>query len=285
MKRALFIGNSFLYYGGLVENRDRVTPLSDAGFFYRLCRAAGMDMQVVNLAHGNHNLYDFAGTCREDPTHGDHLAELADAAAFDYVFLSESGSRDPRAAEVGTTAENYLRLRRRLTDAGCTGRFFFLVHNYFYPHGSASGKNWGEHIRAVADGIHAAHPEDGVIDWGRLIDGLVAGEIIPPGHDPSVRYGLYSFVVHQSAKDGYHPNMLTGYLSALMVLHAALDVPVTELDAPVWQAVHPNDMPSPEAYAARYCTLPGDGTSFTDIFGNSQELRALRALVDQTPNG
>ena len=56
-KKILFIGNSFVYYGGAVEHGSQ--KKADKGWFYQICKANGDDVTVYDCTYGSHHLYDF----------------------------------------------------------------------------------------------------------------------------------------------------------------------------------------------------------------------------------
>ena len=96
-KRVIFIGNSYIYYGGTVNEMKQTyltqtDRLYDVGYFYQLCKANGEEVVVSNWTFGGHSFQQlFGGNCDADRgCNGvDHLSYLEDLD-YDYVILSEN---------------------------------------------------------------------------------------------------------------------------------------------------------------------------------------------------
>ena len=69
MKKVIFIGNSFIYYGGCVykgkywkneiEAIDYDARSNDHAYFYRICEQYGVDVKVTDATHGVRVLANF----------------------------------------------------------------------------------------------------------------------------------------------------------------------------------------------------------------------------------
>ena len=92
-KRIIFVGNSYTYFGQAVFSRSAddsnlLFRTGDTGYFYQLCKAMGMEVEVTNWTFGGHDLTDSLGSsCTHKHAPGtDHLSYLTDRS-FDYVAL------------------------------------------------------------------------------------------------------------------------------------------------------------------------------------------------------
>ena len=101
-KKILFIGNSYTYYGHMVQfrtwdvkqkERAILARFNDEdGGFYRLCKQNGADVSITNWAWSGHSLKDmFSGNCQNKDRHPgyDHLADLRmyTDMYYDYVVI------------------------------------------------------------------------------------------------------------------------------------------------------------------------------------------------------
>lgn len=210
-KKVLFVGCSYTYYGGVVQKKDYVITSqelrsNDQGYFYQLCKANGADVSVTNWCYGGHDLTDlFDGYCDANNTDKghDHLADLTDRW-FDYVVLQEIN------VSGAWTAQDYYNNVKGIMDvfreANPEVKFLYVIHDGVYT---------GNYSQAWRDSVALIEQEGAVIvDWGTLVWDVINGTAAVPGATQS--YNKSSFIVSQSAKDGYHPNLLSGYLSALM---------------------------------------------------------------------
>ena len=83
MRKAIFIGNSFIYYGGCVysgktlkidetNSIDYVKRQDDRAYFFQICKQYGIEINVTDATHGGRILADFtpAGDGAEYSTAG-----------------------------------------------------------------------------------------------------------------------------------------------------------------------------------------------------------------------
>lgn len=211
-KKILFTGCSYTYYGGIIE-RSGVDQFSQAtrttgenGYFKKLCKHYGIDVTVTDWVFGGHDLSDiFDGSCASGDHDGhDHLADLTDRN-YDIVILQEI--LNPNY----TTGKQYYDGVKEIMD-------LFLAENpdtqfYYYSqervYSQASYNNeWKKHLQMLA--------EDGVtiIDWGAVVYDVMNGNVEVPGSE--LEYNKQSFVVSNSASDGYHQTLLAGYIGLVM---------------------------------------------------------------------
>lgn len=210
-KKVIFVGCSYTYYGGVVQQTDYIMTSqekrsNDLGYFYQLCKANGAEVAVTDWCYGGHDLSDlFDGHCDANNTDKghDHLADLTDRW-FDYVVLQE-------IKEPGHwSAQDYLDHTKSIMDVfrkvNPDVKFLYVVHDGVYT-GSYSNA-WKESVKLIEqEGVT-------IVDWGTLVWDVINGTTAVPGG--TQQYNKSSFIVSQNSKDGYHPNLLSGYLSALM---------------------------------------------------------------------
>ncbi len=194
-KTVVFIGNSFVYYGGVVEHGGQ--KKSDKGWFYEICKANGENVTVIDCTYGSHHLYDFTSKgCKSGSCHnGKDLLSGLDFKSVDYVFISESGNNN----------SNFLKdvkaVMKRFPSSKT--KFFYLSHSYTYS------KNHKKIINNLDDleklGV-------GIIEWGKLVDDVIDGRVKVSG--ATVSYNKKTFIKNKG--DTYHPNPLAGYITAQM---------------------------------------------------------------------
>ncbi|MBQ7036765.1 MAG: hypothetical protein IJN74_04665 [Clostridia bacterium] len=219
-KKVLFVGCSYTYYGGCVvpsdENnhgRELAPRLNDNGFFYQLCRAAGAEVNVVDWTFGGHNLKNLLGPepctasqpCAGTTPNG-HIAYMTDRA-YDYVILNEIKRAGESAEEILESVKGYAKIFK---DANPNVKLFYILHDGVYA--SNYGKEWLKSVSLIEkEGIT-------ILDWGTLVWDVATGKAQVPG--AKEKYNQNSFIVSKDYTDGYHPNILSGYLFALMTFSA-----------------------------------------------------------------
>lgn len=211
-KKILFAGCSYTYYGGLIEQSassvySQATRTSgENGYFKRLCTEHGIDVTVTDWVFGGHDLTDiFDGSCAAGSHDGhDHLADLTDRN-YDYVVLQEI------LVPGYTTAKQYYDNIRSIMEIfleeNPNTKFFYSLHNQVYAQ-TTYGNEWKKHIQMLAD--------DGVtmINWGAAVYDVWMGKTELLGSE--LEYNKQSFIVSNSAADGYHPTLLSGYVNLIM---------------------------------------------------------------------
>ena len=206
-KKVIFIGNSFTYYGKCVLERSQTDydldkRKNDAGYFYRICKENGAEVAVTNFTFGAHTLKDFySGNCQANRGHNglNHLDYLTDRN-YDYVIL-QNGSRSSEHPSILDECEPLMKLFR---EANPNVKFVFLVHRNVH----STPYTWRSSIKDLADNGFT------VVDWGAVVDDIITGKVQVPGATQT--YNKNSFIINKSESDGFHPNMLTGYITALM---------------------------------------------------------------------
>ena len=108
---------------------------------------------------------------------------------------------------------------------------------------------------------------------------VINGDVTVPGATQT--YNKHSFIIQQSESDGFHVNMLAGYLTTLMTFSA-----ITGRSAVGQTYAFCNDSTintafNFDAFIARYYTYGGATTNFPEIFASASDMRGLQLLVNQ----
>lgn len=269
MKKAIFIGNSFIYYGGCVytgktwrldEQKfiDYEKRRDDRAYFYQICKQYGIDISVTDATHGGRVLADFtpAGDGAEYPTAGIDLLAGYDLDSYTDVFISEAGRNNPDFVRDIEAVMN--RFNNPET------KFYYLIHNY-----TASQKHYE---------IYNALPylrEKGVriIPWGDLVYDLWVGdaEIL----NAECKYNKNSFIVKQSERDGFHENPLCGFITAQMCFTAMTGISAKDTD-PSFCA----EVIDFEKYISDHYGFEGSTTNFPEILASRDMIR-IKSLCDE----
>lgn len=270
-KKIIFIGNSFTFHGyALMHQKEAVLTQAertgDYGYFYQLCKRNGAQVEITNWCFGGHNLSDIffePCTLNKDCKGTDHKRYLEDTW-FDYVVIQpylEKGY----AGDLKAYLEPVMKIFR---DANPDVKFLLQV-----PHMACEKEaEWVKGIDQMKEfGVT-------VCNWGQLCHDIVEGRTQVPGATQA--YGRPTFVVSASESDGYHQNLLVGYLTALMIYSAITG------DSPVGQ---PYDFCNDatidqrfdfEAYKQKkyvYETY----TNFAEVFASAADMQGLQQLVEQ----
>lgn len=259
-KKAIFIGNSFIYYGGCVTSGERGGDrCDDRGLFYTLASRSGVDISVTDATYGGRILANFtpAGDEEGRSTAGVDLLGNFDLSSYEYVFISEAGRNN----------KNFLfdleNVKVRFTNPSV--KFFYLIHNYTM---SCKHNNITDACPSlIADGVT-------IIPWGALAFDLWSGARAIEGATCS--YNKNSFVVNQSSSDGYHPNPLSGYIAAQMCFSAMNGTSAEGTDVSFCEEVI--DF---AAYTDRHYGYEGSVTNFSEIFHSKIDISAIQTLIDE----
>lgn len=270
-KKIIFIGNSFTYYGKCVLEKSQSeygleNRTNDIGYFYRICKENGVNVSVTNFTFGGHGLQDFySGNCQAGRGHNglNHLDYLTDME-YDYVVL-QNGSRSAAMDDILTECENLMKLFR---DANPNVKFVFLVQHRVH----STPYQWRSTIKKLEDaGVT-------VVDWGALVNDVMTGVTEVPGATQT--YDQNSFIISKSESDGFHPNMLTGYITALMTYCAITG------ESAVGQPWNfgDNDIlfgtTAIAAFRSEYYTF-NRITNFDSILASETDMTGLQTLIDE----
>ena len=271
-KKVIFIGNSYTFWGltTLTDPAGSYTQQSrshDEGLFYQLCKANGMEVEVTDWVYGGHNVTDIMShSCMYesgDCLGMDHLSYLEDPY-YDYVAIQpffETEYTGDLVSHLQPTVDFF-------RAANPNVKFLLLVPHMTFE----SNFKWYDSVPQLQ--------ESGFIicNWGGMIQDIIHKNTTVP--NATEQYYRCSFVVSKFENDGYHQNILAGYLTALMVYCAITG------DSAVGQPYMFCDDTSLsgrfglEKYRTNnYIIEPY--TNFVEIFHSKADMRGLQTLVDQ----
>ena len=283
-KKIIFVGQSYTYYGNVVEktsgsdtNCSQTKRTTNDGYFYRLCKSVGISsITITDWAFPSHSLEDlFDGSCEKGDGHTagrDHLADLTNRN-YDYVVLQGSN-------EGYETAEEYYNLVKGIMDvfreANPNVKFIYVLHNAVYTSYSSA---WRQSVSMIED--------EGaiIVDWGSLVVDVYAGAVEVPG--ATLDYNKSSFIISQSASNKANPNLLSGYLYSLMTYCAITgETPVGHswAFAKSYTGLYSLDRYTSDYYKYDDPTTADVDESVTNmsaIFGSDADMTGLQTLAAQ----
>ncbi len=270
-KKVLFIGNSHTYYGKTVLEKTQSVLTqeersNDKGYFYQICKNNGAAVSVTNWTFGNHTFDDLFTSCAasrgcDGVRHADYLTDRS----FDYVILQQ-GTNNQTAEELHASIS---RVTEFFKEANPEVKFVFIVSRRAHE----SKLQWLSELKTL--------DEQGfiIVDWGDLVDDIITGKVSVP--DATQSYNQNSFIVCKSASDGYHPNMLTGYITSLMTYCAITGESAVGQD---YSFCGDNTVSSAFNFAyfiSKYYTYQGATTNFTEIFASESDMSGIQSLIDE----
>ena len=271
-KRVLFIGNSYTFWGlavlsnpaGSLSQADR---RHDEGLFYHLCKANGMEVEVTDWVFGGHNVTDIMShSCMYesgDCMGVDHMSYL-ETPYFDYVAIQpffETEYTGDLVSHLQPTVDFF-------RAANPNVKFILMVPHMSYE----SNFVWLDSVDALAESGFL------ICDWGGMVQDIILKKTEVPG--ATEQYYRCSFVVSKFENDGYHQNILAGYLTALMVYCAITG------DSAVGQPYDfcDNTMANSRFGLENYRTnnyIIEPYTNFVEIFRSKADMLGLQTLADQ----
>lgn len=276
-KKVIFFGNSFTYYGKCVLDKGQSTYAQssrdeDKGLFYQICKANGIDVNVTNFTFGGHSLEDHcSGCCNADRSHDglEHLSYITDWE-YDYVIL-QNGSGSAALDDVYSECEPLI---ERFRAANPDVKIVFLIHHQAY----VAGYNWLPSVPKLE--------ENGVmvVDWGSIVCDLMNGNVAVPGAEQT--YNKNSFVVAQSASDGYHQNVLSGYITAVSAFCSITGEKAVDQVYDFGDDHFILGDSALESYKAKYYK-PDSGntydysTNFIEILNSDADMQGIQKVIDQ----
>lgn len=257
-KKIAFIGNSFTFYGGCVRG-SKFNELDD-GYFYKLAQSFGDNVTVTNFTWGGasflHKGNFFAERALYTKMKELHPAyynnpeglPLDDFYRQDVVIFQQSGDR---IAETYEDAMLIAELFPRET------RFGFYITTYDAFHSFEPSFEAASKIRNNGGAY---------IPLGHLVDDLInqRAEISAGTYE----FNKNSFVVCRE-HDSFHPNTLTGYLTALSVYCALTDRDIAEIENADYSFVRLMDE---EQYSK------GE-SNYASLLASDFDMRILKRLV------
>ena len=268
-KKVLIVGNSLCFYGHAVlrDGTDVLTQEQrnhDKGYFYQLCKSQGAEVSVTDWAYGDHSLFETLGnSCTRSTCLGvDHLSYLTDRY-YDYVVFT------PYEKDHDVNMQEYLQPMMDIFLAvNPNVQFILAVPHMAYTHNFA----WAARLPEIDCSKLT------VCNWGKMVTDIMDGRVQVP--NAKQQYIKNSFVVSVSEQDGFHQNVLSGYITALMLYCAitgdsAVGLPYdfcsdTSIDTRFNFAVYKKE---------KYIYDPF--TNFIEIFESPADMDGLQQLVDR----
>ena len=271
-KKILFIGNSYTHAAHAVIDKgfnpkEQEKRVDTRGYFYQLCKRAGMDVTVTSWCFGNHNVTDtFGDSCHASQTcEGvDHKSYFVDPV-FDYVSIQ--CYKEPLYE--GDLVAHLQPIVDFFRAANPDVKFLLQVPHMAYDRPF----DWVKDVEKMADNGFI------VCNWGGLVYDVVNKTVEVPG--ATQQYFRNTFVVSISESDGHHQNILAGYLTALMTYCAITG------DSAVGQPYDFCADPTVdkkfvdlETYVAERYTYD-KFTNMIEVFQSPADMAGLQQLVDQ----
>ncbi len=278
-KKVIFLGDSFVYYGNAVQRKTwelyrQEDRINDRGYFYQLCRLNGENTSVTNFTFGGHSLSAIMSeSCPVmKDCHGiKHLEYLTDRC-YDYVVMS--GGRSPLRTE-----QEFLSTVRGVMDtflsANKNTKFVYLVSS-----GSHNVSVNPTFPTAVLNSLKTIEKWGVIIvDWGKLVADLINGNASVVGG--ACEYSKTSFIVSRKETDGFHPNPLSGYITALMTYCAITGKSAVGQPYGFYNDGGVDKRFDTDYYLSEYYTY-GEGTSnYPEIFSSKEDMLAIQRLIDE----
>lgn len=258
-KKLVFIGDSFLFTGRCVmpiKDCDERSRQNDVGYFYQLCKANGIGVSVTN--------WTFGGKCLDDIMDR-YICDYTDLN-FDYVILSGGRKSTATYAELEKTLDRYMEFFQAVNP---DVQFLYLVTS-------------GAHNLSVKESFpvdvlnHLNQVEEKgitVVDWGGLVADLAFGTVEVPGGTQT--YNNYTFVHNRAETDGFHPNELTGYITAQMVYCAITGESAVGQPYGFWD----DDLFDAQAYYDY--AYPCGPSNYREVFASQTDMAGIQQLIDQ----
>ncbi|MBR7166000.1 MAG: hypothetical protein IKD18_06950 [Clostridia bacterium] len=273
-KKVIFIGNSYTYYGKTVlEKSQKILHQSprnnDKGYFYQLCKANGAEVSVTNWTFGGHSFDSLFETCvaNRGCDGVDHKKYLVDRN-YDYVIMQE-GSVSAEAPDIVGKVEAIMNLFKEVNP---NTKFVFLVQSQAH----IQGYKWRPNLKELeAKGVI-------IVDWGAVVYDVMEGNVAVPGAKQT--YNKNSFIVCKSAKDGYHPNMLAGYITTLMTYCAITGESPVGQDYSFCTNSEINAAFHVPIFVNTLYTYKNATTNFPDVFESPSDMTGLQTLVGKYLN-
>ena len=271
-KKVLFVGNSYVYYGNCVLPNGRTAYTwadrsEDKGYFYQLCKAHGAEVKVRNWCFSGHTIYNiFDGPCDHNIEcqgvfHENHIEDKY----FDYVFIS------PHAASGEETRlkESLAYVTDLFRQYNPDVKFVILGNHAVYGITNKATKFPG-----ISESYKELEKEGFIIaDWGSIVKDIVEGGVTPPG--ATMEYNKDTFV---NAGDGYHENVLSGYLTALTAFCA---ITGEKAVGQPYEFCYDKSLGERFDLEARKKQYYGDKpTNFLEVFHSEKDMKALQKMVD-----
>lgn len=272
-KKIIFIGNSHTYKGGVVNyigngNIAQAPRSNDLGLFHLLCQENGAAVSVTNWTFSGHGLQNLFGQpCQMSTPCGgkSHEEELKDRY-FDYVVVTPGVG----TASAELLPENMAYIRKFFSDANPNATFICMGNASVYGHNKESTPYPG------ITGYYKTLEADGwlIADWGRVVSDLINGQATPEGSGET--FYKNTFIV----KDGFHPNLLSGYIATVMTYCTITGESAQSLAPDFFTSKSIFNATIEQQLSGSYARGEQD-TNFHKILMSETEMAALLALIDQ----
>ena len=270
-KKVIIIGNSHTYVGNVVTQTYNSQPSQEKrsnnrGFFWIISQRQGCDVAVTNWTFSSHGLSSiFMNPCSvKGDCYGKNHEEYLTDRYFDYVVIQPGvgNTSEEKIAEHIAYVVDFFR------EVNPDVKFVLLGNTSVY------GNNAQNKPYPGITGYYKTLAEEGFIiaDWGGLVDDLIHERVKPEGS--SMPYFKKSFII----KDGFHPNLLSGYIASVMLYCAitgekAVDIPTDLFQESAMAALL-------EGHLEKNYVHPSD-TNFHTALTAESELLGIHKLIDQ----
>lgn len=264
-KKLVVIGNSMVYYGGLVQNGSQGG--SDNGMMKQLMKAKGVNATVVDCTFGGHHLRDFTAAgckCDDKSCFGtDHLKSL-NFGSFDYVIISEAGNN------YSSFYSDAVALYKRFLDVNPKAKLVYINHIYsvYKKHDNVLGN-----LKKLHDSLGVT-----IVNVGQLGYDIYTNAVKVPGG--VLTYSdRYTFCNHTSS-DTYHPNPLMGYMMTQMLYCALTGTTAsgTEYSNLIKNSYFASGNVKYEDYYNKYYTTAA-ALPFMKVIDNAAEMAGIQQLI------
>ena len=203
-KRVMFVGNSFTCWDSCVNSQNSGKS-GDNGYFFQVAKSFGDNVLVTNYTFPNYYL-----SASNDGAYERMLAEhpyyynnpnnksMDPFYKQDYVILQQYGSN---ISSTLTDARKIMALFPPET------KFCFYVTTNDVEKNRTSNLGAAKLLRDRYDVIY--------LPVGHIAYDLWQHTVTIP--DTKLQYSRNTFIVARTSSDGFHPNFLTGYITALMI--------------------------------------------------------------------
>lgn len=246
--KAIFIGNSYIYYGNCVIYGNETQ--SDIGYFHQICKANGDDVTVYDYTFGGKDakwIYD------------NHLINTTEEFrnSIDYVFISESIRNTSDIVErVNLVGDLFPNAKKKI----------------FLNHASSAQGNEAQ----VVSGLEALAAEGYLIaNWGSLVYDVWRGALKVP--NATCSYDKNSFIVNK--EDTHHQNLLSGYITSQMAYCVVSGASALGQDYSFCGDSGINLRFGFEKFKQDFYNP--NSTNFDKIFNSPADMQGLQALMDQ----
>ena len=270
-KKILFIGNSYTFWGLTVLSNSgtdltQQTRAHNEGLFYHLCKQKGIDVDVTNWTFGGHNVTDIMShNCLHETAEcrgKDHMSYLTDPY-YDYVCIQpffETEYTGDMVSHLQPTVDFF-------REANPNVQFLLLVPYMTYE----SKFIWMHDFDDLAqNGIQ-------VCNWGGMLVDIIQKAVTVPGATQD--YYRCSFIISRSKEDGYHQNILAGYLISLMVYCAITGESAVGQPYEFCDDKSLNTRFGLESYLKNQYTYE-PFTNFVEVFRSEADMLGLQQLTD-----